>query len=89
MAREFLFDLTRGVNRSSIGKQAPGGVLKLPKLGMWNYLQEVRSELKHVSWPTRRLTIVYTAVVIGVSVFVAVYLGLLDFIFSSILKQII
>ena len=56
---------------------------------MWNYLQEVRSELKHVSWPTRRLTIVYTAVVIGVSVFVAVYLGLLDFIFSSILKQII
>jgi len=56
---------------------------------MPNYFKEVRAELRHVSWPSRRQTIVYTAVVIGISLAVAVYLGLLDFIFSGIIKQII
>ncbi|MES2203170.1 MAG: preprotein translocase subunit SecE [Patescibacteria group bacterium] len=56
---------------------------------MWNYFKEVRAEMRHVSWPTPRLTAVYTAVVIAVSLIVAIYLGLLDFIFSSILKTII
>ena len=56
---------------------------------MWNYFKDVRAEMKHVSWPTRRLTIVYTAVVVGVSLGVAIYLGLLDYVFSAILKQIV
>lgn len=56
---------------------------------MINYLKDVRAEMKHVSWPTPRLTAVYTAVVIGVSLLVAVYLGALDYVFSSILKVLI
>jgi preprotein translocase subunit SecE len=56
---------------------------------MMNYFKEVRSEMKHVSWPTRRLTIVYTAVVIGVSLVTAVYLGALDFVFTEIVKLVI
>ena len=56
---------------------------------MIQYFKDVRAEMKHVSWPTRRLTIVYTAVVIGVSVTTAVYLGLLDYVFSAIIKAII
>ena len=58
-------------------------------MAITDYFKDVRSEMKHVSWPTRRLTIVYTAVVVGVSVAIAVYLGLLDFVFSAGLKQII
>ncbi len=56
---------------------------------MINYFKEVRSEMKHVSWPTRRQTIVYTGVVIAVSLATAVYLGLLDYIFAAIIQRII
>ena len=56
---------------------------------MWNYLRDVRAELKHVSWPTRRLTVVYTAVVAAVSIVVAVYLGLLDYLFRLVIERVI
>jgi preprotein translocase subunit SecE len=56
---------------------------------MLNYFKEVRAEMKHVSWPTRRQTVVYTLVVIAVSLVTAVYLGLLDYLFSYVIKQII
>ena len=56
---------------------------------MLNYLKEVRAELRHVSWPTRTQTIVYTLVVVAVSAAAAVYLGLWDYVFSVALKQII
>ena len=45
--------------------------------------------MKHVSWPTRPLVVAYTLVVIGVSVIVALYLGLLDYVFRLIIEQII
>ena len=56
---------------------------------MPNYLKEVRAELRHVSWPTRRMVVVYTAVVIGISLVTAAYLGILDYIFSAIVKTLI
>jgi preprotein translocase subunit SecE len=56
---------------------------------MIQYLKEVRAEMKHVSWPTRTQTIVYTAVVIGISLATAVYLGLLDYVFSQIIFRIV
>ena len=56
---------------------------------MINYFKDVRGEMRHVSWPTRTQTIVYTAMVIGISVAVATYLGLLDYVFAAIIKKII
>jgi preprotein translocase subunit SecE len=56
---------------------------------MFNYFKDVRAEMKHVSWPSAQLTVAYTLVVVGVSVAVAVYLGLLDFVFRLIIEQII
>lgn len=53
------------------------------------YFKEVRAEMRHVSWPTRSQAVMYTAVVIGVSVITALYLGLWDYIFSFAIKQII
>ena len=47
-----------------------------------NYLKDTRAELTHVSWPTQKQTIVYTATVILVSVFVSLFLGVFDFLFS-------
>jgi len=51
------------------------------------FLKEVRVELAKVSWPTRNQTIVYTLVVIGISIFMAVYLGLLDFGYKLIIDK--
>lgn len=56
---------------------------------MWNYFKEVRAEMRHVSWPTRQQAVVYTIVVIVVSLATAVYLGLLDYIFDAVIQHII
>lgn len=45
--------------------------------------------MKHVSWPSRRLTIMYTIVVVAISAATAIYLGLLDYVFSAVIKSII
>lgn len=56
---------------------------------MIQYIKDVRAEMKHVSWPTRRMTIMYTIVVIAISLATAVYLGLLDYVFSGIIFRIV
>ena len=58
-------------------------------MSITNYFRDVRAEMKHVSWPSRRLTITYTVVVIAISLGTAVYLGLLDYLFSAVIKHII
>ncbi len=47
-----------------------------------NYLKDTFAELKHVSWPTRTQTIVYTVLVIVISIFTALFIGIFDFGFS-------
>lgn len=50
-----------------------------------NYIKDVRAELKHVSWPTRRQALAFTALVIAISIVVSYFLGFFDFIFTKIL----
>lgn len=47
------------------------------------YLKEVRSEMKNVTWPTRNQTLFFTIAVLAISLFVAYYLGFFDKLFSS------
>jgi preprotein translocase SecE subunit len=56
---------------------------------MFNYIKETQIELKHVSWPTRSQAIVFTVVVILVSVGVSLFLGLADYFFKIGLENII
>ncbi len=53
------------------------------------FLREAYSEMKKVSWPTRELTIQYTVLVIVISISVAIFLGILDYMFGSFIKDII
>ena len=53
------------------------------------FLKEVRLEIKKVNWPTKQETLRYTLIVIGISVAVAIFLGSLDFIFSTLLSKFI
>jgi preprotein translocase subunit SecE len=54
-----------------------------------NYIKEVIAEAKHVTWPTRKQTLFFTIAVLIVSIFVAYYLGLLDFLFQQGLKLLL
>lgn len=58
-------------------------------MAIGEYLRETKGELKHVSWPTRRQAIVFTAVVILISLGLAVYLGLLDALFLRGLQYLV
>ncbi|MFA5999608.1 MAG: preprotein translocase subunit SecE [Candidatus Paceibacterota bacterium] len=53
------------------------------------YLKETKSELKHVLWPTRAQAFYYTIIVVVLSVLVAYFLGIFDFIFSKGLEKLI
>ncbi len=54
-----------------------------------NFLIDVRSEFKRVSWPTREATLQSTGVVVFVTIVVAIYLGLIDLGLSEAVKFII
>lgn len=51
------------------------------------YLKDTRGEMNHVAWPTRLQTIVYTALVMSLSIVVAVYLGVFDYLFTTGLSK--
>jgi preprotein translocase SecE subunit len=57
--------------------------------GILEYIKAVRGELTHVTWPTTEQAIAYTALVIGISLFVAFLLGGFDFIFTFGLEKIL
>ncbi len=48
------------------------------------YLRETWFELKKVSWPTRREAVNLTVIVLLVTSFLSIVLGLMDWVFSSI-----
>ncbi len=54
-----------------------------------NYLKETKVELKHVNWPTRKKTINFTLLVIGVSFAVALFLSFFDAIYTYLLNLFI
>jgi preprotein translocase subunit SecE len=47
------------------------------------YVQESLAEMKKVTWPTKKETYNYTILVILISLGVAIFLGILDYIFSQ------
>ncbi|MEK7503738.1 MAG: preprotein translocase subunit SecE [Patescibacteria group bacterium] len=53
------------------------------------FFKEVKLEVKKVNWPTRRQTIRYTLIVLGISLLIAVFLGGLDFLFTILLEKFI
>jgi len=54
-----------------------------------NYLKEIYLELKKVSWPARKELIGSTAVVIFLSIIVAIIIGILDYIYAHGLVLVI
>jgi len=65
--------------------------MKISKLfgNFFVFLKEVKKEIKKINWPTKQETIRYTAIVIGVSIGVAIFLGGLDFVFNSLITKFV
>lgn len=58
-------------------------------MSIGQYLKDTQGELRHVAWPTRTQTIVFTVLVALVSVAVALYLGLFDYLFTTTLSRVL
>ena len=54
-----------------------------------DFLRDVRSEVKKVTWPTRKETLASTSVVIVAVFIIAIYLGLVDLGLSKLVGLII
>ena len=52
-----------------------------------SYIQESYQEIHRVNWPTRKETIRLTLIVIGISIGVAIFLGILDLLFTYSLEK--
>jgi preprotein translocase subunit SecE len=59
----------------------------MSKIG--DYIKETRAELSHVSWPSRKQTVIFTFLVIVFSFGVAFYLGFFDYLFSLGIRTLI
>jgi preprotein translocase subunit SecE len=53
------------------------------------YVRETRGELRKVTWPTREESQRLTAIVLGVTAVMALFLGLLDLIFSNGIQELV
>jgi len=80
MAKEAIFKTSKSFITMNI-RQFPKKIL--------TFLKEVRLEIKKVNWPTRQETLRYTLIVIGVSIAVAIFLGGIDFIFTTLLNKFV
>ncbi|MBW2963620.1 preprotein translocase subunit SecE [Candidatus Woesearchaeota archaeon] len=63
--------------------------MKNPVKRLIQYIKDSIIELKKVTWPTKKETTNYTLLVIGISLAIAAFIGIIDFFFSLGVEQII
>jgi len=54
-----------------------------------DYIKSSIEEMKKVTWPTKKEVYSYTSLVIAISLGLAIFLGALDYVFSSLFSVII
>ena len=54
-----------------------------------NYIRHTVAEMKHVTWPTQNQALLYTVLVVAISIAVALFLSAADFIFEFIIKTVV
>jgi len=55
----------------------------------FSFFQESRAELRKVTWPTRQEALNLTVAVLGMTIFLAIFLGLTDGLLDQIIKPLI
>ncbi|MBU6490829.1 preprotein translocase subunit SecE [Patescibacteria group bacterium] len=54
----------------------------------FTYLKHVREEFAHIVWPTPRTAVAHTLVVILIATIIALLIGILDYLFGSVVSRI-
>jgi len=67
--------------QSASGKKWGSGIIR--------YLKEVRAEVRKIVWPSQRTAINLTLIVLAVTVFMSMALGLVDWIFTQLFALIV
>lgn len=60
-----------------------------PENALVRYFKETRAEVRKVSWPTREQTTNLTLIVLAVTVAMAIFLGVVDYIFATLIRLIV
>jgi preprotein translocase subunit SecE len=74
---------TTGAARPATTARKDGPIQRLTR-----YLHEVRVELKKTTWPPRPELIAATKVVLGTVIVVGIYMGVLDFLMTTLTRQL-
>ncbi|MDF1497781.1 MAG: preprotein translocase subunit SecE [Patescibacteria group bacterium] len=53
------------------------------------YITEVKNEAKKVSWPSKKITIKDSVIVIGISLATAAFLGGVDYILTIVIEKVV
>ena len=67
----------------------PAGQKKISMRKAFEFVPQVRQEIKKVTWPTRRETLMTTAFVFGFAVIAAVYFMLVDQVVYRVVHSIL
>ena len=58
-------------------------------MGLFKYINDTLAEMKHVAWPTQKQTMIFTVLVIVISLLTSLYLGFFDFVFTRSLQVVV
>ena len=56
---------------------------------LFRYFRQTRGEVRKVTWPTRKESQRLTAIVLGVTAVMALFLGILDYVFSNLIQEMV
>lgn len=56
---------------------------------LFTYLKNVKGELSHVVWPSRKTAISHTILILLLSAFAAVFIAFLDYVFTGVVGRLI
>jgi len=57
--------------------------------GVIKYFRDTAAEMKQVKWPTKQQALIYSVLVIAISVVVSLFLGAFDYVFGQFIDFIV
>jgi preprotein translocase subunit SecE len=72
-----------------LGRPLPSGKDEMARTNPFEFLQQVRTEVAKVTWPTRRETVVTTIMVLAMSVATALFFLAADWVLSQLVTLVL
>ncbi len=70
-------------------RKAPAPAARTPRENPLRFFRDVWGELRRVTWPTPDQTRRLTIIVIVISLIIGAFLGIIDFIFSGVIRALL